>query len=179
MEPRVTSDHLDKATEPKESLGQSGYDVSSRILFKALWSVIEFRIVQCGFGFSCFLGFTICMWLWPKPTPGTSRGRERERKVEIGFGCRTVFFACLFLGLWSCIVHFAFQFGVGEQVSAAKSLVLSLRTTCRSYLGVLARNATFLVLALLYKSIIGSELLINISNDSDAYQHLWTKCVTI
>ena len=52
VEPGVTLDHLDKATEPKESLGQSGYDVSSRILFKALWSVIEFRMVQCGFGFS-------------------------------------------------------------------------------------------------------------------------------
>lgn len=51
VKPGVTLDPLDKTGEPKESLGQSGYDVSSRILFKALQSVIEFRMVQCGFGF--------------------------------------------------------------------------------------------------------------------------------
>lgn len=36
VEPGVTLDHLDKATEPKESLGWAGCDVSGRILFKAL-----------------------------------------------------------------------------------------------------------------------------------------------
>lgn len=36
VESGVTLDHLGKATEPKESLGPSGGDDSSRILFKAL-----------------------------------------------------------------------------------------------------------------------------------------------
>lgn len=36
VEPGVTLDLLDKAAEPKESLGLSGDDDSSRILFKAL-----------------------------------------------------------------------------------------------------------------------------------------------
>lgn len=36
VEPGVTLDHLDKAAEPRESLGWAGYDVSGRILFKAL-----------------------------------------------------------------------------------------------------------------------------------------------
>lgn len=52
VEPGVTLDHLDKTTEPKESSGQLGDDVSSRILFKALRSVIEFKMVQCGIGLS-------------------------------------------------------------------------------------------------------------------------------
>lgn len=52
VEPGVTLDHLDKATEPKGSVGRLGEDDSNRILFKALRSVIEFRMVQCGFEFS-------------------------------------------------------------------------------------------------------------------------------
>lgn len=88
----VTLDHLDKATEPKESLGQSGYDVLSRILFKALWSVIEFRMVQCGFGFSCFLGFTVRMWFLAKA--GASHGREREKSGD-WFWLKDCIFVCL------------------------------------------------------------------------------------
>lgn len=36
VEPGVTLDHLDKATEPEGSVGQSRDKDSSRILFKAL-----------------------------------------------------------------------------------------------------------------------------------------------
>lgn len=78
VEPGVTLDHLDKATEPKGSVGQSRDKDSSRILFKALWSVIEFRMVQCGFGFSLLFRIQYILvifgWSWL-----LVHGRERKR----------------------------------------------------------------------------------------------------
>lgn len=78
----VTLDHLDEAVEPKESLGWSGYDVSSRILFKALGSVIEFRMVQCGFGLSLLFRIHYTRPFWLKLAPHASRGREREKSRD-------------------------------------------------------------------------------------------------
>lgn len=52
VEPGVTLDHLDKATEPKGSLRHSGDDESNRFLFKALGGVIEFRMLHWGLEFS-------------------------------------------------------------------------------------------------------------------------------
>lgn len=93
----VTLDHLDEAVEPKESFGPSGYDVSSRILFKALGSVIEFRMVQCGFGLSLLFRIhythVISGWSWLL----VHHMAGRERKVETGLGLRAAFlFVCYF-----------------------------------------------------------------------------------
>lgn len=124
----VTLAHLDKATEPKESLGLPESDVSRRILFKALWSVIEFTMVERGFGFSCFLGFTTHMWFLAKADSWCTAW-QRERKAEIGFGLKTAFLLFGFLGFYCPVLLFAFQCDLCEQVPAAKSLVHGLRTT--------------------------------------------------
>lgn len=83
VETEVILDHLDRAIEPEVSPGQLGYDVSSQMLFKDLWSVIQFRMVQCGLGSSLLFRIHYThVFFWLKLSPAASHGRARKKSGD-------------------------------------------------------------------------------------------------